>query len=312
MPCASLFCGDAIVGVGVGVTIPFGAQTHCGHQRAHNEDSYLAEPAIGLWIVADGMGGYRHGEIASREAVEQVSRAVRSGEPLIEAVYGAHRYVCEVAAASVDHAQMGTTIVALLLDPVNARYEVAWVGDSRAYLWHPTRGLRQLTRDHSVVQELIDSGVIDAEQARTHPQRNVITRALGGAKMDVKDVESVPGQLLRGEKILLCSDGLYRELSESQITRIVEESTTESKAVDGLIHAALERGGDDNITALLVGAPQTAPVKPPSFSGRTLWQLVRRVALILLMLSLAALASVVLLDRAGQGLVTPPSEAGRP
>jgi protein phosphatase len=204
------------------------------------------------------MGGHLHGEVASGIAVEQVAAGVRAGAVLLDAIFDAHESVLRESAALGDRVQMGTTVVALRLDQHNVEYEVAWAGDSRAYLWAPTARLQQLTRDHSVVQELIDGGAISVEQASTHPHRNVITRALGGTRMRRDHIDRVRGRLRSGERILLCSDGLHKELDDRAIAKIIGEPTTDGARVQHLVDAALARSGDDNITAVLVSAPAGA------------------------------------------------------
>ena len=233
----------------------FGSASHVGNVRKINEDNLAAAPEHDLWVVADGMGGHEKGELASAIAVKAVVGGVARGLGLEEAVRNAHE---EVLAAKDARPGMGSTVVALHFS--DRQYTVVWVGDSRAYLWDGR--LWPLTRDHSLVQQLMDSGAISAQEAESHPQRSVITQAVGvagkgGVKPGVRR-----GQLYRGEQFLLCSDGLIGEVDEQQITAILSDAGDAQYRVDRLIAAALNAGGSDNITVILVGAPQSAPERP--------------------------------------------------
>lgn len=239
----------------------FGHDTHVGNVREHNEDSYRVDAEIGLGVLADGMGGHEGGEVASRIVVEQVSNMVRSGEPLAEALVGAHRAVLEAARNGEGRAGMGSTA---LVAKLNARsFEVVWVGDSRAYLWANGQ-LTQITKDHSLVQHLVDQGDITPEEARVHPQRNYITQAIGMSDLNRLEVGRVQGALYRGQQLLLCSDGLSGEVSDAEIAAILDLDLKEQQKVDLLIQKALENGGADNITVLLVSAADDAPSKTES------------------------------------------------
>ena len=155
--------------------IEFGHLSHVGLRRELNEDTYYGDAELGLWLVADGMGGHEFGEVASALARDAVVREVRAGRPLAEAIRRADEDIIKHSRQRAESLPMGTTMVALRI--IDNRFELAWVGDSRAYLWNGQ--LRQLSSDHSYVQELIDQGAITAEQARAHPHRNVVTQALG-------------------------------------------------------------------------------------------------------------------------------------
>jgi protein phosphatase len=145
---------------------------------------------------------------------------------------------------------MGTTVVAVRVAP-NHRFELAWVGDSRAYLWNGK--LQQVSSDHSYVQELIDQGQLTPEQARSHPYRNVVTKALGVTEPDKLNVETVAGELRPGMAILLCSDGLTEEVDDGMIAKAVaQKDISAQECVDHLIAAALDGGGSDNVTAVLL------------------------------------------------------------
>lgn len=232
--------------------------THTGQVRDRNEDSYLALPEQGLWLIADGMGGHQGGEVASSLVVHEVPKLMHQGLSLRLAIGMTHQAVKTAAGASDATKSMGATVVALKLD--RFRYEVCWVGDSRAYLWDEI-SLEQLTRDHSFVRELVDSGIITDTEARQHPRRNVITRALGLESIKNLIVDCVAGDLCRGEKILLCSDGLTSELNDTEIGEILALGKSCQATVDLLVQNANARGGRDNITAILVEASANAPDK---------------------------------------------------
>ena len=232
--------------------IEFGHSTHVGLRREHNEDTYHADADIGLWLVADGMGGHEHGEVASALARDTLVREVRNGNELVRAIQLADEEIIRHSTRRSEALPMGTTIAALRLDAADA-FEVAWVGDSRIYLWND--GLRQISQDHSYVQELIDQGAITSEQARHHPHRNVVTQALGVTDPQALRVESVRGELKPGMQLLLCSDGLTEEVKDTAIAAIVGRTDLSAQeCVDHLILAALDGGGSDNVTVILVRA----------------------------------------------------------
>src|SRR3546814_9909623 len=156
--------------------IEFGHLTHVGLRRELNEDTYYGDSEMGLWLVADGMGGHEYGEVASALAREAIVREIRQGTPLPQAIRIADEEIIRASRKRSDSLPMGTTVVAARI--TGNRFEVAWVGDSRVYLWHEQK-LAQLSQDHSYVQELISQGTISVDQARTHPHRNVVTQALG-------------------------------------------------------------------------------------------------------------------------------------
>jgi protein phosphatase len=241
--------------------IQFGEGTHVGRVRDHNEDAYLSRPDLGLWIVADGMGGHAAGEVASALAIEVVAGQIEAGGHLSEAIQRAHKAIRQEAAQDSARAGMGCTIVALLLQ--DCHYQISWVGDSRAYLWDGQH-LAQLSSDHSFVQQLIDGGHLTEEEARVHPQRNVITQALGGSDVKEVRVDSVSGPFCSGQKILLCSDGLTGEVDDAEIAAVLRDEQESPSAVDVLIEKANAHGGTDNTTLILVDAPQEAPVAAAS------------------------------------------------
>jgi len=229
--------------------IEFGHQSHVGLRREHNEDTYYADGTLGLWLVADGMGGHEFGEVASALARDTVVREIRSGRKLAEAIQRADEEIIAHSRRRAEGLPMGTTIAAARLN--GDRFEVAWVGDSRAYLWNGH--LMQLSQDHSYVQELIDQGAITAEQARVHPHRNVVTQALGVTDPESLKVETITGELKPGMQLLLCSDGLTEEVADGDIERILGQGgLSTQECVEHLVMAALDGGGSDNITVLLL------------------------------------------------------------
>ncbi|MDI1230924.1 MAG: protein phosphatase 2C domain-containing protein [Methylobacter sp.] len=232
--------------------IDFALGTHTGLVRELNEDSHLALPQLGLWVIADGMGGHQAGEVASGITIREIARSIEQGMPLGEAIEAAHRAIQTAALQGDGAADMGSTVVALKLDGMH--YEIAWVGDSRAYLWNGT--LHQLTTDHSYVQMLLNAGLITESEIPGHPSRNVITQALGvgGAdKVNIK-VDLVSGELGESDILLLCSDGLSGEVADDDIAAILAETTDAQTRVDRLIAAALEAGGKDNMTVIAINS----------------------------------------------------------
>lgn len=224
------------------------ALTVTGRVRRHNEDSLLCCPALGLWAVADGMGGHQRGEVASALAVQTLEEQVAQQVDLVEAVHAAHRAI--LAAAGQDSASqgMGTTLVAARFS--GARYQVAWIGDSRAYLLSAAH-IQPLTKDHSWVQAMIDAGELDEDQARSHPKKNVISQCLGQGAEPL-DVGLVQGCLEPGQRLLLCSDGLTRELTDREIAQASASARSPQQLVSALIAAANAQGGHDNISCAVI------------------------------------------------------------
>ena len=229
-----------------------------GRVRRHNEDSFAVREDLGLWIVADGMGGAAAGEVASAIAVDVIAREVAGGAGLDAAIAEANRSILDAATAGRGKAGMGSTVVAAQLR--GSDYTVAWVGDARAYLWGD--GLRRLSHDHSRVQELLDAGMISAEEARLHPQRSVITRVLGGPDGTAAAAEQISGSLAPGQGLLLCSDGLTSEVCDEEIARVLNTTLAANgqgqAAADQLVSLALDHGGADNVTVVLLGLPAAA------------------------------------------------------
>jgi serine/threonine protein phosphatase PrpC len=229
--------------------IEFGHLSHVGLRREHNEDTYYGDGQLGLWLVADGMGGHEFGEVASALARDTIVREVRAGKALAQAIQAADEEIIKQSRRRAEALPMGTTIAAARV--TNDRFEIAWVGDSRVYLWNGE--LRQISQDHSYVQELIDQGAITAEQARNHPHRNVVTQALGVTDPQSLKVETITGELKPGMQLLLCSDGLTEEVDDRAIASVLYKTDLSAQeCVDQLVMAALDGGGSDNVTVVLV------------------------------------------------------------
>ncbi|HHJ35242.1 MAG TPA: serine/threonine-protein phosphatase [Gammaproteobacteria bacterium] len=234
------------------------AGTHVGNVREHNEDYFRVNTDIGLYVVADGLGGHASGEVASEIAVETIEQQVKQGASLVEAIERAHHAILRGVETGAGKTGMGTTVVAIQLHEND--YTLAWVGDSRAYLW--SGELQQISKDHSLVQMLIDSGQISEVEARMHPRKNVIYQNLGAEELDHLRVSVKHGSLYKGQKLILCSDGLSDEVDDDTINNIItqgcEEGRSGDEMVDELIDAALEKGGQDNISIIIVSAPEGA------------------------------------------------------
>ncbi|MCB1842234.1 MAG: serine/threonine-protein phosphatase [Halioglobus sp.] len=230
----------------------FAAETHPGLARSHNEDCFGAAPANGLWLVADGVGGHSCGEVASAIVKDSMLDAVAQGTSLVDAVLASHAAVLQAMQARDDARGMGSTVVAVRV--AGPAFDVCWVGDSRAYLW--SRGeLSRLTVDHNRAGELLASGAISAEQASRHRERHVLTQSLGVSDAMRVKPGTAAGSLDPGDCLLLCSDGLTDELSDEMIARLLQQHDSPRAQVDALVHAALDSGGNDNITAVVIGDP---------------------------------------------------------
>ena len=231
-------------------------RTDVGRQRTANEDSLAVRPP--LFAVADGMGGAKAGEVASAVAVEAVERARESDEPaeaqLAEIVRAANRRIYDLAVADESRRGMGTTLT--LAKVHGDEVSLAHVGDSRAYRMRDGE-LSQLTRDHSLVAELERSGQITAEAAEHHPQRSIITRALGPEPDVEVDTYTLAGR--EGDVFLICSDGLTSMISDDEVTSILRSAPSLDEAADALVRAANQSGGKDNITVILFRLGEGAP-----------------------------------------------------
>ncbi len=236
--------------------ITYAGRTDVGVVRSGNEDNFLMLPERGVFIVADGMGGHAAGEVASEMAVRIVARElgdpagrsdVELADAMRQAIQNANAAIFERTLTEHDKRGMGTTTTVLAL--TGSRYLIGQVGDSRAYLMRD-RQLLQLTKDHSYVQEQVDAGYLTPEQARTHPYSNVITRCVGANSEVTPDV--YVGALRAGDKYLLASDGLTGMLEDGDLQAALIAHDGPQYLVDALIVGANDRGGLDNITAIVV------------------------------------------------------------
>ncbi len=236
--------------LGTRLIYDFCADSHRGLLRSINEDSYLALPEHGLWIVADGMGGHDQGERASRIAVQEIAKGMLEGKTLRDSIHSAHVAIRDAGGREAGGTAMGTTVVVARL--VGLHYQIAWVGDSRAYVWDTS--LRQLTIDHSYVQMLLNAGMLTREEAFVHPKKNVLLHALGlpPEANAPSVVDYTEGTLRIQDTLLLCSDGLHGEISDEQIKTILSCTDNNTLLVKRLTDAALQAGGRDNITIIAI------------------------------------------------------------
>jgi len=246
-----------------------GSATDVGRTRSVNQDSLLTAP--NLFVVADGMGGHAGGEVASSTAIAALDQAqdrVGSDEQLIEAIRVANEAVYRASVENSSLAGMGTTVVAACLVSKNGAdvLTIANVGDSRGYLLHDGV-LTQITRDHSLAAEMVRNGDISEEEAATHPQRHVITRALGIEGTVEVDVFSVV--LAEGDRVLLCSDGLTNEVDTEELTRALGAGDDPHAVAADLVRRANANGGQDNITAVVIDTVLAdEPVPEPTQAHR--------------------------------------------
>jgi len=237
--------------------LKYSAITNKGLRRDNNEDSFLSQPESGLWGVADGMGGHEAGEVASA-IVRDTLASAKTGDTLSKILQQSHHSVLKAVKKGIGATGMGSTVVALR--SVQHDYEVAWVGDSRAYLWSQDDNggtLQQLSTDHSYVQMLLASGAISESEINTHPEKNIITQCIGSQELGDVQVDSVAGVWEKNQWIMLCSDGLSDEVEDKEIARLLHESQNTKEAVRKLMEAALRGGGRDNITIQVVESPLT-------------------------------------------------------
>ena len=250
--------------------LSWGAATHVGMVRQQNEDSFVAQANV--FAVADGMGGHNAGEVASALAVEGLRHAAATGfsaaEGLVAAINTANSTIHEASGGLSEQRGMGTTLTALVplaaTDGEPQRVVVANVGDSRIYLWRSGE-LKQVSADHSYVQELLSEGLITPAEARIHPRRNIVTRALG-IESDV-NADSWVLPMVVGDRYVLCSDGLVDEVDDEEIASILRTSINPQEAADQLVQVANDHGGRDNTTVVVVDI--TADTTPSTATTNT-------------------------------------------
>ena len=228
------------------------SRTHVGLKRKINEDSILVESERGLWAVADGMGGHEAGEVASAavvDALRQLPQGRNLDDFVTEAIGSLRRVnddLIRLARTTDSERTIGTTVVALAID--GDRFRCFWAGDSRAY-WIRGGEIMRLSRDHSLVQDLVDAGMLKADEAEAHENSNVITRAVG--VRETLDVDSVSGDAKEGDIFLLASDGLTRVVPDDEIATELGHGSME-QAADNLLQTVLARGAPDNVSLIIV------------------------------------------------------------
>jgi protein phosphatase len=257
----------------VGYRVEAAGATDVGRKRQLNEDVFLIDDDLGLYLVADGMGGHAAGEVASRLAADEILSSL--GDPsaandetwpehwdrgrtetanhLIDAILSGHTRVTNAVNRDENLKGMGTTVVAAMHPAASRTLVICHVGDSRAYRWRHKR-LEVLTQDHSWVHEQVAAGFLTEEAARTHPLKNVVTQALGGSSQP--RVDTLETELRNNDIYVLCSDGLNSMLTDEEISEIVAREGSLEERTAKLIEAANEHGGNDNVTVVLLQAIQ--------------------------------------------------------
>lgn len=283
--------------------VKWGASSDTGTLRVQNEDSFLAQEKI--FVVADGMGGHNAGEVASAMAIKMLADAQANGiadaGQLAKIIEQINHSIFQAAANQTDQRGMGTTLAVLALTPNETTKEVsaavANIGDSRTYLFRNDE-FRQVSVDHSYVQDLVSEGLITREEARTHARRNIVTRALGIEPIVAVDTWTLP--LIAGDRYVLCSDGLVDEVSDEAIEKCVKQKIEPQKIADQLVAIANTNGGRDNITVIVVdviadGANSTVVSSISPQRERTIKPLVRKL-LLSGTIAIAAVVAIVLLS----------------
>lgn len=231
--------------------------SHKGMERETNDDKVFSSKELGLWILSDGVGGLVQGEQASQYTVEEIHKSVKNGLTLKNSVHAAHSMI--KAYNKHEEQDRGATVVAVLED--GEKYNVAWVGDSRAYLWNQeSKVLTQLTEDHTLVQKLINAGLLEPSEVKNHPQRHVITECLGIENDHPLHIGELSKRWAYGEELLLASDGLYEELTVEEISAVLALPRDSQAKVELLVEKACEKGGSDNVSLMLIASPVTVKV----------------------------------------------------
>lgn len=231
------------------------SRTHVGLRRKVNEDSILVRDDCGLWVVADGMGGHEAGDVASSRVTEALSQLPRSADldalvdDAIVALKRVNLDLITLAGGYDGQRSIGTTVVGLAI--ADGEFRCFWAGDSRAYRVRDNQ-IVQLTRDHSMVQDLVDAGMLRPEEAVDHPNSNIITRAVGVAP-DLR-VDTVAGDVKPGDQFLLASDGLTRMVDDRELVANLTSATPDS-AAESLIETVLSRGAPDNVSLIIAKLP---------------------------------------------------------
>lgn len=228
------------------------AQTHAGKVRPYNEDAILDMTEQGVWVVADGMGGHSAGDVASQMVVDGIKRYVDiaghslNTDGLKNTLIDVNQQIIDYSNKHHEGKTMGSTVVVLHVR--DGFYHCLWVGDSRIYMMRH-QCLRRKTRDHSQVMDMVEQGLIAESEAEDHPLSNVITRAIGVS--EELRVDQLSGELLPDDQFLLCSDGLTKELSDSDLTKCMQAANVSDIGL-ALMHSALVKGASDNVSCILV------------------------------------------------------------
>jgi PPM family protein phosphatase len=242
-------------------------RTETGHIRTSNQDAMALLNDCGVWLVADGMGGHPAGDVAAQTAVAVATQRARAraswlhdhpsgaAEFMIDLVTSANLRIHDLMAAKPSLRGMGTTLVALAITPISTPIaHIAHLGDSRAYLYRAGQ-LKQVTRDHTLVQKLVQRGLIDEATALTHPERHVLAKGLGMSVDMQPELTSIP--VIPHDMIMLCSDGLTKMLTDAAMASILSRTNGDpGRACHNLIEAALNKGGEDNVTVIIVAYNQ--------------------------------------------------------
>lgn len=234
-------------------------------QRLTNEDAMLSLDELGLWVVADGMGGHLRGDLASRfvveafEGIEKPDSIDAFAREVSTRLYLANERIHKYAATLSDTEIIGSTVVAVMVQ--DNKFVCLWAGDSRAYLLSRDR-LTQLTHDHTAAQTFVDTGNLESTQAKHHPAAHMLTRAVGAQEM--LELEEHRGQIRDGDALLLCSDGLIKEVDDDELAPILEDFDCE-EACQELVDLSLERGASDNVTVTVIRFEATTGVPREAF-----------------------------------------------
>ncbi|MET0293372.1 MAG: protein phosphatase 2C domain-containing protein [Phenylobacterium sp.] len=226
-------------------------RTHRGCVRELNEDAILEAPQYGLWAVADGMGGMSAGDVASRAVIDALAAPDQASDRrrhLAEALHRTNARLLDYA-ADIGAGAVGATVAALSVQ--DGAYDIAWAGDARGYLLRAGK-LERLTRDHSLVQDLVDQGVMTPAEARRSRRRNIVTRAIGADP--VLELDLRQGQVAAGDLFLLCSDGLSGVIEDHELAHQLAQGGDLARLADALVELSLHRGAPDNVSLVLVRA----------------------------------------------------------
>lgn len=242
------------------------ARSDVGTSRSNNEDYVLSAPAENIWILADGVGGHDAGEIASEIACHTIMDKLSKNRSVEEAIISGHQAILSAPSQGKGKKGMASTVVLFIAD--ESKGQISWVGDSRAYKISSS-SCEQLTKDHSLVQRLVDTGKITESEAQVHPSKNVVLQVLGMEPATKLEISSVQVFLESGDKILLCSDGLSDTLSKQTLFNTINSSQNLNDALEKLIELAKANGAKDNITALIV---EKLAISRPSIKTENLSQ----------------------------------------